>query len=133
MQEGTEIRFARDGSRHIAFQGFGSGSVDLLVFSSAVVPIESMDEEPLLARFHRRLASFGRVLRFAARGIGLSDPYVPSSTDVLDEWVCDSVSVLDAVGSERAAGLAPRASSLQGVLLAGTHPERGAGLVFRKG
>jgi hypothetical protein len=56
MQEGPEIRFARTGSRHIACQVFGSGSLDLLVFSSAVIAIESMDEEPSLARFHRRCA-----------------------------------------------------------------------------
>jgi class 3 adenylate cyclase len=41
MQESAEIRFARDGSRHIAFQVFGSGSLDLLMFSSAAIPIES--------------------------------------------------------------------------------------------
>ena len=133
MQESPEIRFARDGSRHIAFQVFGSGSLDLLVFSSAVVPIESMDEEPSLARFHRRLASFSRVIRFDARGIGLSDPYVPAGTDGLDERVCDSVSVLDAVGSERAAVLAPGDSSPQGLLIAATHPERVSSLVFING
>jgi class 3 adenylate cyclase len=133
MQESPEIRFARTGSRHIAYQVFGSGSLDLLVFSSAVLPIESMDEEPSLARFHRRLASFSRVIRFDARGIGLSDPHVPSGTAVWDEWVSDSVSVLDAVGSERAAVLAPRDASTLGLLLAATHPERVSGLVFING
>jgi class 3 adenylate cyclase len=133
MQESPEIRFARTGSQHIAYQVFGSGSLDLLVFSSAVLPIESMDEEPSLARFHRRLASFSRVIRFDARGIGLSDPHVPSGTAVLDEWVSDSVSVLDAIGSERAAVLAPRDASLQGLLLAATHPERVSSLVFING
>jgi class 3 adenylate cyclase len=133
MQESPEIRFARTGSRHIAYQVFGSGSLDLLVFSSAVLPIESMDEEPSLARFHRRLASFSRVIRFDARGIGLSDPHVPSGTAVLDEWVSDSVSVLDAIGSERAAVLAPRDASTQGLLLAATHPERVSSLVFING
>jgi class 3 adenylate cyclase len=133
MQEEPEIRFAHDGSHHIAYQVFGSGSLDLLVFSSTVIPIESMDEEPMLARFHRRLASFSRVIRFDARGIGLSDPYVPSGPGLLEEWVRDAVSVLDAVGSERAAVLAPRDSSPQGLLLAATHPERVSSLVFING
>jgi len=133
MQESTEIRYARDGSRHVAFQVFGSGSLDLLVFSSAVLPIDSMDEEPSLARFHRRLASFSRVIRFDARGIGLSDPYVPSGTSLLEDWVRDAVSVLDSVGSERAAVLAPRDSSQQALLLAATHPERVTSLTFING
>jgi class 3 adenylate cyclase len=133
MQDSPEIRYTRDGSRHIAYQVFGSGSLDLLVFSSTVIPIESMDEEPSLARFHQRLARFSRVIRFDGRGIGMSDPYVPSGTDLVEEWVRDSVAVLDSVGSERAAVLAPRDSSPQGLLLAATHPERVSSLVFING
>src|SRR5215204_3951276 len=133
MQEEPEIRFARDGSRYIAYQVFGSGPLNLLAFSSAVIPIESMNQEPMLARFHRRLASFSRVFRFDAHGVGLSDPYVPSGTGLLEEWVRDSLSVLDSVGSERAAVLAPRDSSLLGLLLAAMHPERVSSLVFING
>jgi len=92
-----------------------------------------MDQEPMLARFHRRLASFSRVIRFDAHGVGLSDPYVPSGTGLLEEWVRDSLSVLDSVGSERAAILAPRDSSLLGLLLAAMHPERVSSLVFING
>ena len=133
MKESPEIRYAREGSRYIAYQVFGSGSLDLLVFSSAVMPIESMDEEPSLARFHRRLASFSRVIRFDACGIGLSDPCVPSGTGLLEEWVRDAVCVLDAVDSKRPAVLAPRDSSQQGLLLAASHPERVSSLVFING
>jgi class 3 adenylate cyclase len=133
MQESPEIRYARDGSRHIAYQVFGSGSLDLLMFSSAVMPIDSMDEEPSLAQFHRRLASFTRVIRFDPSGIGLSDPYVPSGTDLLKEWVRDAVSVMEAAGSEQAAVLAPRDSSLRGLLMAATHPELVSSLVFING
>jgi class 3 adenylate cyclase len=133
MQEDPEIGYTRAGSQHIAYQVFGSGQLDLLVFSSAVLPIESMDEEPLLVRFHRRLASFSRVIRFDGRGVGLSDPYVPSGSSLLEEWVRDAISVLDAVGSEQAAVLAPRDSSQQALLLAATHPERVSSLVFING
>jgi class 3 adenylate cyclase len=133
MQESPEIRYARDGSRHVAYQVFGSGPPDLLVFSSAVMPIDSMDEEPSFAGFHRRLASFSRVIRFDARGIGLSDPYIPSGSDLLEEWVRDAVSVLEAAGSEEAAVLAPRDSSLRGLLMAATHPELVSSLVFING
>jgi len=133
MQESAEIRYARDGPRYVAYQVFGSGPVDLLVFSSAVIPIDSIDEEPMLARFHRRLAGFSRVIRFDARGVGLSDPYISSGTGLLEEWVRDAESVLDDVGSERAAVVAPRYSSLEALLLAATHPERVCSLVFING
>jgi class 3 adenylate cyclase len=133
MAQSPEIQFTQSGNAHIAYQVLGSGPLDILAFSSAVLPIDSMDEEPLLARFHRRLASFGRLIRFDARGVGLSDPVVDASPAILEHWVEDAVAVLDEVGSKRAAVLAPRDASLRGVLLAATFPERVASLVFING
>ena len=132
--EAPGIHYARNGSAHVAYQTLGNpGGRDLLVFSSAVLPIGSMDDEPRLARFHRRLSRFSRVIRFDARGVGMSDPIEPSSPTTLDQWVDDAVSVLDAAGSTRAAVLAPRDASLQGVLLAASFPERVTGLVVVNG
>jgi class 3 adenylate cyclase len=133
MAESPEIRFTKSGAVHIAYQVLGAGAPDILAFSSAVLPIDSVDEEPSLARFHRRLASFGRLIRFDARGVGLSDPVVPAGSVTLEQWVEDALAVLDAVGSKQAAVLAPRDSSLQGVLLAATFPERVASLVLING
>jgi class 3 adenylate cyclase len=133
MVEGPGIQFTKSGSGHVAYQVIGSGPVDILVFSSAVLPIESMDEEPMLARFHRRLASFGRLIRFDARGIGLSDPITDASGSIVDLWADNAASVLDAVGSKRAAVLAPRDSSLYGIRLAATSPGRVASLVIING
>lgn len=132
--EAPEIRYARNGSVHVAYQTLGDPcGRDLLVFSSAVLPIGSMDEEPRLSRFHRRLSRFARVIRFDARGVGMSDPMDPSSPTTLDQWVDDAVAVLDAVDSRRAAVLAPRDSALQGVLLAASFPERVSALVVVNG
>ncbi len=63
-----EIRFAKNGTISIAYQVIGAGALDILTFSSAMLPIDSMDEEPSLARFHRRFASFGRLIRLDLRG-----------------------------------------------------------------
>ena len=69
----TKTRYAKCGDTEIAYQVVGHGSRDLLLFTGAIIPIECMDEEPSMARFQRRLASFGRLIRFDQRGVGLSD------------------------------------------------------------
>ena len=132
MADTFEIHFARNGTTSIAYQVLGTGALDILTFSSAVLPIDSMDEEPSLARFHRRLASFGRLIRLDLRGIGLSDHLSGDQTS-LEDWVQDAVAVLDAVGSQRAAILAPRDTALHGILLASMFPERVASLVLING
>ena len=53
----------------IAYQVFGDGPVDLVVLPGPFIPIDSIDDEPSLYRFHRRLASFARVIRFDQRGM----------------------------------------------------------------
>jgi class 3 adenylate cyclase len=130
----TETRYARTRQgHHLAYQVMGEGPIDLLVIQSTFLPVDSLDEEPSLARFHRRLASFSRVITFDFRGIGLSDPVAPTSLPTIDQWTEDAVAVLDAVGSERAAVLAPASGSLVGLLLAATHPERVCSLVTVNG
>ena len=133
MARGPETFFARSGGTHIAYQVLGDGPLDILAFSSSVIPIDSIDEEPAFARFHRRLASFGRLIRFDVRGVGMSDPIVPGSPSTLDELVDDAAAVLDTVGSKRAAVLAPRDTAMQGVLLATRFPERVTSLVLING
>src|SRR5215217_9125435 len=99
----------------IAYQVFGEGPVDLVVLPGPYVPIDSIDAEPSLYRFHRRLASFARVIRFDQRGTGLSSR-VPS-IDVVGPkfWAEDAIAVLDAVGCEQAAVFAPSFSAMTGL------------------
>jgi len=70
------IRYAKCGDpdleMDIAYQVFGEGSVDLVLLAGPSIPIDSIDSEPSLYRFYRRLASFSRVIRFDFRGMGLS-------------------------------------------------------------
>ena len=127
------MRYARDGDVYIAYHVLGVDSPDLLAFSSAMLPIDCMDEEPALARFHRRLASFRRLIRFDHRGIGLSDSVAPSSPPTLEQWMNDALAVMDAAGSLRAAVFAPRDASLEGILLAATHPDRVSSLIIVNG
>ncbi|HEY6316646.1 MAG TPA: adenylate/guanylate cyclase domain-containing protein [Acidimicrobiia bacterium] len=132
-QLSPETRYAKSDDVYIAYQVLGDGRADLLVFSSSVLPIDSMNEEPLLDRFHDQLASFCRVLRFDMRGVGMSDPVAPSHPPTLEQWMQDAVAVLDAAGSDRTALFAPRDASLQAILLATTYPDRVSSLVIVNG
>jgi class 3 adenylate cyclase len=129
----TRTRYAKCGDVDIAFQVLGDGPIDVLLYTGAIIPIDCMDEEPSMARFQRRLASFSRLVRFDRRGIGLSDRGSASAPPTMEQWVDDGVAVMDAVGSEEGVVLAPFENSPAGVMLAIAHPERVTGLVIMNG
>jgi pimeloyl-ACP methyl ester carboxylesterase len=125
-----ETRYARSGDAHIAYQVLGDRGPDLLYLSSGTISIDSIDEEPGFARFHRGLASFSRLIRMDLRGVGLSDPIDPSVPPSLEQWVGDALAVLDAAGSERAALCGADEGGLVAMLTAATHPTRTAALIL---
>ena len=133
MPGATKTRYASASGVEIAYQMVGNGPIDLLLYTGAAVPIDCVDDEPSMARFQRRLASFGRLLRFDTRGTGSSDRGSRSTPPTAEQWVEDGLAVLDAVGSEHAAVLAPWAHSQVGLLLAATHHDRVAKLVVING
>ena len=117
----------------IAYQVFGDGPVDLLVLSGPSIPIDSVDAEPSMYRFHRRLASFSRVIRFDPRGLGLSSR-VPSAEMIGPEfWAQDALAVMDAAGSEQATIFAPSFTAMTGLVLAAESPHRVRSLVIVNG
>jgi class 3 adenylate cyclase len=117
----------------IAYQVIGDGPIDLVVLPGPSIPIDCIDTEPSMHRFHRRLASFSRVIRFDLRGMGLSS-LVPSR-DILGPkfWAEDAIAVMDAVGCEQASILAPGYNSMAGLVLAADQPERVGNLVVLNG
>lgn len=127
------IHYADSGGVFIAYQAFGEGERDLLVVMDGFIPIDTMDDEPRLARTMRRLGSFARVIRFDRRGIGLSDPVSPSSPPTLEQWVEDGIAALDAAGSVRAVVLASSEASPVALLMAATHCDRVSSLVLVNG
>jgi len=126
-------RYASCGEVDIAYQVFGDGPIDLLVLPGPLIPIDCVDLEPSMYRFHRRLATFCRVIRFDQRGIGLSSRV--SSSDMIgpETWAKDVIAVLDAVGCERATIFAPGFTSLAALVLAADYPERVNGVVIVNG
>ena len=133
MAQVPRTRYATCSEVDIAYQVLGDGPTYLLVLPGPSIPIDTIDAEPSMYHFHRRLASFSRVIRLDQRGIGLSSR-VPS-LDVIGPkfWAKDAVSVMDAIGCERATVLAPYFASMTGLILAADYPERVSSLVIING
>ncbi|MFL6107974.1 MAG: adenylate/guanylate cyclase domain-containing protein [Marmoricola sp.] len=131
--EHARTRYATCRDVDIAYQVLGDGPVDLLLFTGLSIPIEMMDEEPGLARFLRRLASFGRLIRFDRQGIGLSDRGSHLDPPTAARAAEDGLAILDAIGSTSAVVIAPYQAAPEGILLAALAPDRVAGLVLING
>jgi len=66
-------RYARSGNVNIAYQVVGDAPRDLVVVPGWISNIDLFWEEPRVARFFERLASFSRLIMLDKRGTGLSD------------------------------------------------------------
>src|ERR671932_1164628 len=129
MPSPPSTRYAKSGALNIAYQVVGDGPFDLLYIPGFVSSVEAMWDEPLLARFLERLASFSRLILFDKRGTGLSDRVPNDKLPTLEERMDDARAVLDAAGSEEAALLSHSEGGNLAVLYAATHPERTRALV----
>jgi pimeloyl-ACP methyl ester carboxylesterase len=122
-----EVRYARSGDVHIAYQVLGEGDVDLVFVMGWLTNLETYWELPGYRRFMQRLAGFTQLILFDKRGMGLSDRSVMGT---LEERMDDVRAVMDAVGSERAVLLGVSEGAPLSMVFAATHPERTAGLIF---
>jgi len=126
-----ETRYARSKDGHVAYQVVGDGPFDLVFVSGWTSNVDVMWEEPSLAHFLHRLASFGRLLCFDKRGTGVSDPVPLAAPPTLEQWMDDIRAVMDAAGSERAALFGHGIGGGQmSMLFAATYPERSSALVL---
>ncbi|CAM2751957.1 adenylate/guanylate cyclase domain-containing protein [Mycobacterium intermedium] len=133
MAPAPRTRYATCGDVDIAYQVFGDGPIDLLVLPGPSIPIDTVDSEPSMYRFHRRLASFARVIRYDQRGIGLSSRV--STQDMIGPrfWAKDVIAVMNAVGCERATLFAPSFTTMTALVVAADYPERVSSLVLVNG
>ncbi len=122
-------RYARSSDLNIAYQVFGSGSVDLVYVPGWVSHVEEAWESAEYAEFLRGLASFSRVLMFDKRGTGLSDPVALDRLPTLEERMDDVRAVMDAAQSRRAAIFGVSEGGNMSVLFAASFPERVTTLV----
>jgi len=123
-----ETRYAKSGNVSIAYQVLGDGPIDLVLFPGFVSHVEVAWEEPSLAHFLTRLASFARLIVFDKRGTGMSDPTVGAPT--MEERMDDLRAVMDAADSERAAVMGVSEGGTLSLLFSLTHPQRASALIL---
>ena len=125
-----ETRYARshDGA-FIAYQVFGQGDLDLLWISPWFAHLEMVWEYPPIAKFHRAMTRFARVITMDQRGVGLSDK--TKGLPDLETRMDDVRAVLDAAGSERTIlwGAGADGGALCS-MYAATYPDRVVALAF---
>src|SRR6476661_6522402 len=94
-------QYAKSGDVHIAYQAFGAGPINLVMVPGFVSNVENYWDQPDLARFLKRLASYERGVTFDKRGTGGSDRV--TELPGLDARMDDLRAVMDAAGMEDAA------------------------------
>ena len=120
-----ETRYARsfDGV-HIAYQVLGDADLDLVLSPGFVSHVEHSWEDPAMARFLRRLASFSRLIVFDKRGTGMSDRGPDDRAALFEDRVNDMAALMDEVGSKKAAIMGLSETGPVALLFAATYPER---------
>jgi DNA-binding SARP family transcriptional activator/pimeloyl-ACP methyl ester carboxylesterase len=126
--ERPTTRYVQSGDVHIAYQVLGHGPVDVVFIGGWLSHLEQIWEEPGLAQFFRRLASFSRLILFDKRGVGLSDRvgYPPTLENTMD----DVLAVMGAAGCERAVLFGVSEGGTSSALFAATYPQRASGLIL---
>jgi pimeloyl-ACP methyl ester carboxylesterase len=124
-----ETQYARSGDVNIAYQVVGEGPLDLVYVPGWVSNVEMIWDEPAMAHFLERIASFSRLILFDKRGTGLSDRVSNDKLPTLEERMDDVRAVLEEVGSSRAALFGHSEGGNMCVLFAATYPERTSALV----
>jgi pimeloyl-ACP methyl ester carboxylesterase len=123
-----EIRYAKSGDVHIAYQVFGNGPGTIIIIPGFISHIEHSWDSPDQARWLNHLARRAQVVIFDKRGTGLSDRL--GQLPNLDQRMDDARAVMDAAGIERAAIMGVSEGGSLAVLFAASHPERCSALIL---
>ncbi|HVW81612.1 MAG TPA: alpha/beta fold hydrolase [Mycobacteriales bacterium] len=123
MREVPEIRYARSGEVHIAYQTWGDGPA-LVGIPPFVQNIEALWADPtgLYPHFLKRFGEFATVTHFDKRGTGLSDR--GSGFHGIEERIDDIRAVMEAQGLERASLAGISEGGPMAMMFAATYPER---------
>ena len=125
-----ETRYARSGDVNLAYQVIGDGPIDLVYVMGWVSNLEAFWQEPSVASFFYRLASFSRLILFDKRGTGLSDRVPIDRLPTIEQRMDDVRAVMDAAGSERAALFGVSEGGPMCAVFAATFPQRTSALVM---
>ncbi|HEV2055330.1 MAG TPA: alpha/beta hydrolase, partial [Methylomirabilota bacterium] len=125
-----ETKYAKSGDYHIAYQTIGTGPPDLVFMHGWISHIEHMWEEPRVARFLDRLASFSRLILLDKRGTGMSDPFKEGEVPTVEQHAADIEAILDATKTEKAVVMGLGEGGAAAAFFAATRPERTVALVM---
>ena len=128
--EPPETRYADTGDGFVAYQRFGHGSTDLVMFTSMDSNAVAIWDNSFAVRYFERLSSFSRVLYFDHRGSGVSDPVPLARPPTFDSWTDDARHAMSAAGVERAAVIGDCEGGSMAMLFAATYPELVSSLVL---
>jgi class 3 adenylate cyclase len=108
----------------------GDGPIDLVeVGNGSNMSIEAAQDEPRWQGYVDALAAFTRLIRFDARGLGLSDP-LGAQGATIEQYAGDTLAVMAAASSQEAALVATGHSGPVAVFLAATNPSAIRSLVL---
>ncbi len=116
------IEYTKSGDISIAYQVFGSGSIDLVYIPGWVSNIDWMWACPELVDFFQELGKIVRIILFDKRGTGLSDRIVELST--LEERMEDIKAVMDATNSKKAILFGHSEGGSVSALFSATYPNK---------
>jgi pimeloyl-ACP methyl ester carboxylesterase/class 3 adenylate cyclase len=123
-----EIRYAKSGDVHIAYQIFGQGPENIVIIPGFISHIEHVWDSPDQSRWLNYLAARARVVLFDKRGTGLSDRL--GQLPNLDQRMDDARAVIDAVRISRAAIMGVSEGGSLAALFAASHPQRCSALIL---
>ncbi|HEV3233130.1 MAG TPA: adenylate/guanylate cyclase domain-containing protein, partial [Candidatus Dormibacteraeota bacterium] len=129
MSFDVEVKYAQSGDIHIAYATIGDGPVDMVLVPAGINAL-NFEAQPLVWGMFAHMASFSRVILYAPRGGGLSDPVPLDALPTMEVRTDDIRAVLDAIGSERAVIIGQGHGGPTSLFFAGTYPDRVASLVL---
>lgn len=120
-------KYTKSGDINIAYQVFGTGTIDLVYVPGWVSNIDRMWSSPALVNFFKELSKIVRIIIFDKRGTGLSDREIKFST--LEERMEDITAVMDAANSKKAILFGQSEGGSLSALYSATYPNRVISLI----
>jgi pimeloyl-ACP methyl ester carboxylesterase len=130
MTRKPETAYARSGDLHVVYQIIGDRGPDLLFIPTAAYPIDLLWDEPSVAAYLRRLASFSPLIVTDLLGVGSSDAMPTTDLPAMHSWTDGLIAVLNAAHSRSASVFATAESALPAMLMAANHPARIRSLIL---
>jgi class 3 adenylate cyclase len=126
-----EVRYAKSGDVHIAYQVFGSGPINLVYAPGSVTHLDYRWEYPGSKRFFESLGKFARAAIFDKRGTGRSDR--DTGIPTFEQNMDDIRAVMDAANFPDAALFGMSGGVAMSILFAASYPSRTRSLILYGG